>query len=285
MTTAAAVPRTGVRMSHATARSRRCLLCSLAVVVAMTAAVPAHAKVRASRDADAVANAFMRHKDLQKEGTQSDFVVLPPEGRPAGYSDKPLAKFPRRGSHFSILSTGNTLFAPMRNMSEATSFNNHGPHLRGARDLVMLRVKFKVPQGRNCLYFNFKFLSEEFPEFVDEDYNDAFIAEIDRSNWDSPRADPTIDWTPANFAEDNEGNPISINAVGDAAVAPRFAAGTTYDAATQTLRASTRITPGDHTLFLSLFDQGDRQYDSTVFFDGLRFATRSNCRSGVIVAQ
>jgi hypothetical protein len=146
-------------------------------------------------------------------------------------------------------------------------------------------VKFNVPKGRNCLYFNFKFLSEEFPEFVDEIYNDAFIAELDRSNWDSPRDDPTIDWTPANFAEDSEGNPISINAVGDAAVAPRFAKGSTYDAATQTLRASTSITPGVHTLFLSLFDQGDRQYDSTVFLDGLRFTTRSNCESGVVVAQ
>lgn len=272
-------------MTCRTARSRRPLLFVLAVVVAITAAVPAHAKVRASRDAKAVANAFMRHKDLQKEGTQADFVVLPPEGRPAGFSDGPIAKFPRRGSHFSILSTGNTLFAPRKNMSEATSFNNHGPVLRGVRDLVMLRVKFTVPKDRNCLFFNFKFLSEEFPEFVDEIYNDAFIAELDRSNWDSPNDDPTIDWTPANFAKDSEGNPISINSVGDAAVAPRFASGTTYDAATQTLRASTRITSGEHTLFLSLFDQGDRQYDSTVFFDGLRFANRSSCRSGVVVAQ
>lgn len=272
-------------MNCRTVRGRPALLFGLTVAIAITPAVAAQGKVRASRDADAVANAFMRHKDLQKEGTQADFVVLPPEGRPAGFSDKPLAKFPRRGSHFSILSTGNTLFAPRANMSEATSFNNHGPHLRGARDLVMLRVKFKVPAGRNCLFFNFKFLSEEFPEFIDEIYNDAFIAEIDRSNWDSPRDDPTIDWTPANFAEDAEGNPISINAVGDAAVAPRFAGGTTYDAATQTLRASTSITSGEHTLFLSLFDQGDRQYDSTVFFDGLRFATRSNCQSGVVVAQ
>jgi hypothetical protein len=39
-----------------------------------------------------------------------------------------------------------------------------------------------------------------------------------------------------------------------------------------------------HTLFLSIFDQGDRQYDSAVFLDGLKFRDRSSCKSGVVVA-
>ena len=271
-------------MSLRAACSRRTLLCALTFVLALAITVPAYSKVRASRDAKAVANAFMRDKDLQKGGTDADFITIPPEGRPAGFSDKKLANFPRRGSHFAILSTGNTLFAPKPNMSEATSFNNHGPTFRGARDLVMLRVKFTVPKGNNCLFFNFKFLSDEFPEFVDENYNDAFIAELDESTWDSPRADPTIDYTPANFAEDADGNRISVNAVNDLAVARKHARGTTYDAATQILRASTPVTRGEHTLFLSIFDQGDRQYDSTVFVDGLRFARQSSCNSGVVVA-
>lgn len=40
------------------------------------------------------------------------------------------------------------------------------------------------------------------------------------------------------------------------------ARGTTYDAATGKLRASTPVKPGYHLLYLSLFDQGDRQWDS-----------------------
>ena len=48
----------------------------------------------------------------------------------------------------------------------------------------------------------FKFLSEEFPEFVNDVYNDAFIAELDESSWDaSGKQDPTIT-APNNFASD-----------------------------------------------------------------------------------
>lgn len=62
----------------------------------------------------------------------------------------------------------------------------------------------------------------------------------------------------------------------------RFRAkGTTYDGATRLLRASTRITPGRHHLYLSIFDQGDRSYDSAVFLDQLVVGQRQACRTGV----
>ncbi len=41
------------------------------------------------------------------------------------------------------------------------------------------------PKQANCLSFNFRFLSEEYPEFVADIYNDAFVAELDRSNWNA----------------------------------------------------------------------------------------------------
>ena len=44
-----------------------------------------------------------------------------------------------------------------------------------------MRIRVHVPKGANCLSFRFKFLSEEFPEFVGTEYNDAFIAEVDHS--------------------------------------------------------------------------------------------------------
>jgi hypothetical protein len=245
----------------------------------MVVAVPAYAKLTASRDAESVANSFMRAKDIR----DADFVVLPPEGKPTGFSDRKVAKFPRRGSHFSILSTGNALAAKRKNKSERTGTDNNGPTLRGTRDAVMFRVKFRAPKGSNCAWFNFKFLSEEFPEFVDSEFNDAFIAELDKSTWDSNRGNPVIN-SPRNFAKDSNGNPIRVNTVGNAAVKRKRAKGTTYDAATRTLRASTKIDPGKHTLYLSIFDQGDRQYDSAVFLDGLRFGKRANCKTGVAVA-
>jgi hypothetical protein len=246
-------------------------------------AVVAEARVRANRDAEAVANSFMRKKDLQKPGADADFVILPPQGKPAGYSNRKIAKFPTRGSHFSILSTGNVKSSPRKNKAPDLSHDNKGPTIRGTRDAVMLRLKFRVPSDANCLSFEFKFLSEEFPEFVDSDFNDAFIAELDKTTWDSKRSSAVVD-SPRNFAKDSNGNPIRVNTVGDAAVKRRHARGTTYDAATRTLRAQRRVSSGRHTLFLSIFDQGDRQYDSAVFLDGLKFRKRDGCKSGVVVS-
>ncbi len=65
----------------------------------------------------------------------------------------------------------------------------------------------------------------------------------------------------------------------------RFARGTTFDGATRLLRASTPITPGRHRLYLSIFDQGDRIYDSAVFLDNLRANRRTPCRSGLAVER
>ena len=68
-------------------------------------------------------------------------------------------------------------------------------------------------------------------------------------------------------------NEISINAAGAASMSEGEAAGTTYDGATPLLSASTPITSGAHSLYLSIFDQGDHIYDSAIFLDRLRLGT------------
>lgn len=143
---------------------RRAAAGLLGVSLIMATGVVANARVRATRDAEKVANSFMRSSDLQQKGSDADFVVLPPQGNPAGTSDEKIARFPTRGSHLTILSSGNVKAATRANKSGKLSYNNRGPVLRGTRDAVMLRVKFTVPKGKNCLSFDFKFLSEEFPE-------------------------------------------------------------------------------------------------------------------------
>jgi hypothetical protein len=64
-----------------------------------------------------------------------------------------------------------------------------------------------------------------------------------------------------------------------------YADGTTYGGATRVLRAATRITPGRHTLFLSIFDQGDRSYDSAAFIDNLTIDKQASCKSGIAATQ
>jgi hypothetical protein len=219
-----------------------------------------------------------------KQVTSALFATVPPRGNPAAVSTTPLAGFPRQGRSYAILSSGNALYADDPNTSGNKGAANLGPLLRGARDVVIMRVNLAVPKKANCLSFRFRFLSEEFPEFVHSIYNDAFIAELDTSDWDASRSsplDPAIS-APHNFAFDSAGRPIRVNSVGATSVAPSRAKGTTYHAATRILRASTPITSGRHALCLSIFDQGDRIYDSAVFLDRLTLFRTGSCKPGIV---
>jgi len=213
------------------------------------------------------------------------FSALPPSSKPAAVSTTRLAGFPRSGQSFTILSTGNARIADDPNDSGDSGSESRGPSIRGARDVVIMRIDLRIPRDANCLSFNFRFLSEEYPEFVNDLYNDTFVAELDHSTWSAAtKNDPTVT-APRNFAVDRRGNPIRINKAGVETMRRRNARGTTYDGATRLLRASTPITPGRHHLYLSIFDQGDRIYDSAVFLDNLRANRRTPCHSGLAVER
>ncbi len=218
---------------------------------------------------------------VRKQGPSSVFVTRPPYGRVAARSTKKLAGFPRSGKSFMILSTGDALLADNKDSSGSSGVSAGGPTIRGSRDVTIFRVNLQVPKGKNCLSFRFKFLTEEYPEFVGEIFNDGFIAELDDTTWNTNTIGSPIITAPGNFAVDSMGNRISVNGVGSASVTAGQAKGTTYDGATRVLRASTRITPGKHRLYLSVFDQGDRQYDSAAFVDRLGLTRSAKCATGV----
>ncbi len=128
-------------------------------------------------------------------------------------------------------------------------------------DVSILKTDFIVPSGANCLTFDFKFLSEEYPDFVGSTVNDAFIAELDTSNWTTC---VHVITAPNNFAFDGAGNVVSINSTGVGGMSAADGAGTAFDgitdtngAGTQLLHASRQVTPGAHSVYFSLFDQGD----------------------------
>jgi hypothetical protein len=213
------------------------------------------------------------------------FSALPPSAKPAAVSTTALAGFPRTGDSFAILSTGNARLADDPNTRPDSGSQSRGPSIRGARDVVIMRIDLRIPRGANCLSFNFRFLSEEYPEFVGDIFNDAFIAELDHSTWRAAStADPAIS-APDNFARDRKGNPVRINRSGIETMRRANARGTTFDGATRLLRASTPVSSGLHRLYLSIFDQGDRNYDSAVFLDSLRANRRTPCRSGLAVER
>ncbi len=255
------------------------------VLVLAAAAVAVKKPIQRVKRSDAAATKLAKSIVQGKPSTvvNSKFVTIPPGGQPVAIGQSPLAGFPRKGGSFAILSTGCALFADRPNNSDSTGCKSGGVKTRGARDVIVWRIRFRAPKGTNCLSFRFKFLSEEYPEWVGTEYSDAFIAEVGHApTWDaSGNQDPTIT-APDDFATTRDGKLISINSTGVARVSRAAAKGTTYDAATGKLRASTRVKPGKHLLYLTLFDQGDRQYDSAVFIDRLLVRHNSNCRSGVV---
>lgn len=212
--------------------------------------------------------------------TAASFDAVP-SGTPYGVDDEPLAGFPRDGATFALLSTGNAQHARNPNNSGSTSTGNGGGHVGGdsTYDVVIFRIGLSVPPGSDCLTFDFKFFSEEYPEFVGSGFNDAFLVELDVSDWS---VNGSAISAPHNFAFDEFGNPITINAAGAATMTPEKANGTTYDGATSVLRATTPVAAGDHSVFFSIFDMGDDSYDSTVFLDRLLVGTSgdSGCQAG-----
>jgi hypothetical protein len=214
--------------------------------------------------------------------TSALFQTAPPLNNPNGWADAPLNVFPTNGPTFGILTSGEVTLADDPNCcpNSGTADGGAPPPGRGtsAFDVTVLQINFDAPASANCLTFDFKFFSDEFPEFVGTAFNDAFIAELDASTWTTVGS---MIMAPNNFAFDQSGNEISVNTAGFSA---GNAAGTTYDGATVLLSASTQVTPGPHSLYLSIFDQGDMIYDSAVFLDNLRVGfvpnPEANCVEG-----
>jgi hypothetical protein len=198
-------------------------------------------------------------------------------------SSEQLAGFPRAGSSFAILSTGQAAAAYTPNTTGDTGTDFGGGLVRGDTDydVTILKVDVDVPPTANCLLgVDFRFLSEEYPEWVGTQFNDAFIAEVDQSTWTTYGSQISA---PGNFAFDEAGNPITINAAGASTMTEANAAGTTYDGGTTLLSAAAPLTPGPHSLYFSLFDQGDGVWDSTVLLDNIRIGAvpdPADCRPG-----
>jgi hypothetical protein len=112
-----------------------------------------------------------------------------------------------------MLTTGDATIADDPNTTGNSGANDTGGAVRGNsdRDVTILKIDVNVPSSANCLSVDFRFLSEEFPEFVGKSVNDAFIAELDNSSWTTTASVVTA---PSNFAFDPTGTVVSINSTG-----------------------------------------------------------------------
>ena len=204
---------------------------------------------------------------------------------PAAVSDSALGGFPTAGPSFAVLTTGDSELADDPNVDEGSG-ESLGFNLaaRGsANDPLVLAIPINVAAPNNCLAIDYKFLSEEFPEFVNAGFNDTFLIEVDGTSW-VVNPDNSLS-APGDIAA-AKGDRVSVDSIGPTSVDPAQSAGTTYDAATVPLTTKTAVTAGAHTLYVSIFDSGDYIYDSAVFLDNARSFVEdpSTCRPPDIFA-
>ena len=215
----------------------------------------------------------------------ASFAAVPPSGTPNGVADAPVNEFPVNGSSFAILTSGDVRAGRRRQHRRILGCRSlGGPNVRGDTDLdvTVLKIDLAVPEGANCLSFDFRFLSDEFPEYVNDPIQRCVSSPSSTGLAGRPREARSP--PPDNFAFDPSLGVISINSSGNRAMSAAEACGTTYDGATPRLSAATPVTPGPHSLYLSIFDQGDRVYDSAVFLDNARDRIRrepeAQCTAG-----
>jgi outer membrane protein OmpA-like peptidoglycan-associated protein len=236
----------------------------LAATCALLFATPAQATVSETGDAAVLANSALRSPDTLA-GASWDASASP---EASAVATDELQGFPVHGSDYLILSTGDTRVIPGPDQSVHSSGFTSGGTRGGAGDVVALRLDLNVPAGANCLTLTFRYLSEEWPGFVGQGYNDGFLAELDPSEpWTMTNHQITA---PSNFAFMPGGAFVSINS---ADMTSEAGAGTVLNGGTELLEAATPVTPGTHALVLSVWDDGDLGYDSAAFVDYIRVFT------------
>ena len=246
---------------------RRTLRLTIGLVLSGTAALvlaqAAGATVTGTTNPATVANAIGTNT-----GAAFTFTVGPTQAG-TGNNSPSLSGFPTAGATYGILTSGSAELAdtPNTGTGDGENLAIEDPARVEANDSQTLRLDFTTPAGQNCLNLDYKFLSEEFPEFVNKGFNDGFVAELDSSTWTV--ASQKIN-APLDFAA-GYGDQVAVDTVGPTIVDPSNSAGTTYDAATKTLTTKTVVGAGAHSIYLSIFDAGDHIYDSAVFIDNLRF--------------
>lgn len=270
-------------------RSRATIIAAGAIALSLVSA-SAGAAVVAGDDPGALAAAMAGTATVTGASLAVDYECVADDGAtpedesecPTGVGASPMAGFPTSGSTFAIITSGNAALADDPNDSDGdgldwgTEATTIGPDVW---DHQVVRVDLGAATG-NCLAFDFKFFSEEYDEFINSGFNDAFIAQL--NSW-AVSIDPASQMisAPGNFAA-GAGDVISVDGAGPSAMTLEQAAGSTYDGATLPLIARIPVVPGStNSLYLTIFDQGDGILDSAAFVDNLRFENlaAAQCKS------
>lgn len=187
---------------------------------------------------------------------------------------------PREGFKFLIISSG-----PIDNTSKKgggsisdNQYSDPHPQYMGNKkttaenqirihDLHQVTITLKAPIGAKSFSFDFNFFSAEYPEYVQQNYNDTFYANIE--------APSTNNGATTNIAFDSNNASIEVdNNYFQNPFHPISNRGTGFDrsGSTSWLRTSWPIEGGEtFKLTFSVHDEGDAIYDSLVVIDNFQW--------------
>jgi len=217
---------------------------------------------------------------------------------------------PKRGKGFAVLSTGVANYDPHASSTcpqDGTDFhlkNGQDPDPKNkdkkAFDMLILTMELVVPTNARSLSFNFHFLTTEYPEYLDDIYNDTFWVQMKHAG-DSAKGIAPFD---GNISFDKNGTPIRLNGAFFSICDPYYKKpktkvmctrrantllGTGYakgecqrgyagnftvanGGSTGWLTTTAPVPPGKKiTLTFSIFDKGDGILDSTVLVDNFQW--------------
>jgi hypothetical protein len=143
----------------------------------------------------------------------------------------------------------------------------HSERRVGVYDLHQLRLQLVAPRDARSFSFDFNFFSAEYPEYVNQNFNDTFYAIIEAASTNGGRR--------TNICFDANNNSIEVdNNYFEQPFHPIPNTGTGFDrhGSTGWLRTSWPIRGGERfTLTFSIHDEGDAIFDSLVLLDNFRW--------------
>jgi hypothetical protein len=229
-----------------------------------------------------------------------DMISVYSDGRDAtkktfGVHSEELLAYPIQGANYGVMSTGDAASVTADSSQQTFLSAQFGgrSYLEGTsvRDLTRISMDLVPPIGSLCVSINVRFLSEEYPDYVGQIFNDIFLAEL-RQNESAGTPWTVSDYlvtAPDNFAvvpatpPDTGTTVLSINTTNVGWFSPESAAGTAFNGGSILLRATAPVDLNATSveLILSLFDQSDESYDTAVMLDALTFWPTADCSAPV----
>lgn len=270
--------------------SARALLATIAAMVALAVVAPVASAVPAitTNDIDVLASNFFADSSLYVAPGSSvveqpvlDASADPLEPAPTlGASGVALDGFPAGAEPNSIALSSGLAANQWSGGGDGNWTDVAGGAHGSLYDVSVLRFKFTLPADSQCVRFDYRILSQE---SLSDSFDEGLIAQVDQTEF-SFDGGTNVLTAPNDFAT-HDGNPaFQSYLAADQLAAPTDTIG--YGNITPVYSAiSQALTPGEHTLQLAIFDDGDNEVDTGAQLAGFRAASGTDCDGSTVIQK